>query len=609
LKGKLGTDYATNDTIAASTTPNSDWTNVKGVQTNKSIPLSFATFTGSTMTVKKGTLKVSTLPTPIEQTIVAGTQGFNFANFSFDATASGEDVRLNSIQVEYNFGQPNSNDDLTNCQLWDGTTALNIGTNVVNGSNFDITADDKTFTLDQSLIIPKGTIKTLALKCNTAATTTQLVSNYHWTLEIPGDADDMIPTGVTSGSTITETYIDTTGQKITLTNGGTLAVSLDTSSSPAIFIASGNSTGNTVSAYRLMSMAEDIRLTQVGLMLASTASNTPEDLTKVSLWNGPTKLTEIVFTGDTATATIPNIPEAVISKGVDLVLTIKADIAAIGTSDPARPGHHVRVEIDPNAGDSLGDATQGIGLSSGLTIHATGIPSSSAGARIMKVVPTLTKLSLPSTTLVNLTIPLYRFSVTAPSSGNVGLYKFTYLVATSTSGTPMFSIKNLKVYGYSNSAFSVPAYANDGFLNSATTNGVVNTPNGMFEVKFDPVAQSGTPEAIQVPAGTTRYFELIGTVANMSATSSSVMVNLQGDPVWTMGTNTSGDNADNFVGAKAGNYAFTTTAVNVDFGTHDDFIWSDNATTTSGVGTYDWVNGTFLPGLPSTSMTSEILTP
>jgi hypothetical protein len=611
LKGRLGTDYATDDTVAASTTPDSNWTTVKGVNTNQTISLSTAVFTGNTMTVKAGALRVSTSPTPIAQTVVAGINGYNFANFTLDATASGEDVRLNSVQVEFNFGTANSNDDLTSCQIFDGATALNTGTNVVNGANADTTADDKTFTFDTSLTIPKGTVKTLALKCNIA----KGGSGTTYTLEIPGDADDMIPTGVTSGSTITETYDDTTGQAITLATGGSLAIALD-SQSPSIALANANTTGVTLSAYRFTATNEAVKVTQIGLMLGGTASNTPQDVTKVTLWDGSTLLGEAIFTSDTATATFAT--GFTVPKDSDKVLTIKGDIATIGVSDPARPGHLIRVEIDPNAADASGDATRGIGQDSGNTIYSTGSPAASAGVRIFKAVPILAKVALSSTKLTNTTLPLYRFSVTAPSTGSVGLYKFTYNISTSTGGALTYSITSLQVRGYLDSAFSQTAYSNGGLLNSGSVGdagGVTNDGTNLYSVRFDPTT-AGTVEAIQVPAGTTRYFELIGTVANMGATTTyTANVRLEGDAAYTAGACTSCDTpGDTYTGAPLAattggmNYTFATTAANVDAdATHDDFIWAGNATTTSGIATYDFMNGFQIPGLPPTNTTAEAL--
>jgi len=382
LKGKVGTDFANNDKILASTTPSSDWTTVKGLTTNTTVsPTPSVAQTSLTMTVKSGDLRVSTAPTPASQTIVAGLKKFNFANFTFNTTASGEDIRINSVQVEYNFGQANSNDDLANCQIFDGVTALNTGSNVVNGANTDTTGDDKTFTFDQSMLLPKGGIKSLALKCDTTSTTTTVASTYNWTLEIPGDADDMVPTGVTSGSTLIETYDDTTGQAITLTSGGALAIrkgdlTVSATSSPILMLA--NTTGNLINDFIFGATNEDVRLEQMILNLddsyaASTSmvttygSSTPQDLAKVTLWDGTNKVGETLFTGDGATTTISGF---IIPGDGEKTMLVKADFARIGTSDPARPGHQVRVEYDGFANDDgTASSTYGTGISSGVQIY------------------------------------------------------------------------------------------------------------------------------------------------------------------------------------------------------------------------------------------------
>lgn len=418
----------------------------------------------------------------------------------------------------------------------------------------------------------------------------------------------------TSTPPITGTSASSTVSDVKVIGGATLSVILD-ASSPAITLGSASTSGVTVSAYRFSATKEDIKLMQIGLMLAGTASNTPQDITKLSIWQGATKVSEAIFTSDTATTTLSTgtYPTVIIPKNSSVVLAFKVDTASIGVGKPARPGHLVRVEVDPNAGSYAGDATFGIGLTSGLNIYATGFPSPSYGIRLVKAVPVLASMALPSNTLVNGTIPLYRFSVNAPSTGGVGLYKFTFLVATSTVGNPKFAINNLQVRGYSDSAFSQPAYPNGGLLNSGLigdSGGVTNDGPALYGIRFDPTAPT-ILEAIQVPAGSTRYFEFTGTVSNMSATSSSAVISLQGDASWLKGTNNHPDNADNFTGPLAGNYAFATTAINVDSGNepHDDFIWSDNATTTSGVATYDWFNGFVLPGLPPTGMILVVLTP
>jgi len=613
LKGKLSTDFASDDTVAASTTPSSNWSSVRGVTSGVSItPTPSSALAANTMTVKAGALRVSTQPTPVAQTIVSGLRQFTFAQFSFDATASGEDVRLNSAQVEYNFGQANSADDLTLCQLWDGSTALNTGGNAVNPSNSDSSGDDKSFTFDQSWILPKGTVKTLDLKCDTVSTTTSTnASTYNFTLEIPGDADDMVPTGSTSGQTVTETYNDTTGQAITLSNSGALSVALD-STSPSLKLASAGATDVTLAAYRFTATNEAVQVKQLAIVLGGTSSNTPQDLSKITFWDGSTKVGEAILSSDNATATLTGF---VVPKDSDKILMVKGDLANIGVGLAGKPGHRVRVEYDGAAADSAGDATRGTGLSSGSTIYSTGSVTSSNGVHVFKAVPTVARIAIPSTKLINSTMPLYRFSVSAPSSGQgVGLYKFTFNIATSTSGVTTFAITTVQVRGYSDSGFSNAAYDNGGLLNS-TTEGVtlIVGDTGRHEIYFDPTTVDGVNAAIQVPAGTTRYFELVGTVANMSATSSTVTVSLEGDAAYIKGTNLDMANStdgDTFSGSNPA-YAFATTAANVDIAneTNDDFIWSDNATTTSGIATYDWVNGYRVNGLPDTNLTAEVLTP
>ncbi|PIR04720.1 MAG: hypothetical protein COV57_02955, partial [Candidatus Liptonbacteria bacterium CG11_big_fil_rev_8_21_14_0_20_35_14] len=119
-------------------------------------------------------------------------------------------------------------------------------------------------------------------------------------------------------------------------------------------------------------------------------------------------------------------------------------------------------------------------------------------------------------------------------------------------------------------------------------------------------AGSGTTkEAIQVSAGTTRYFKLVGDVTGVTATT-TLSIQLEGDANDLQVAMTAG--ADNFT---TGEYAFATTAAIVDDTAQidDDFIWSGNSTTTSGVATFDWVNGYVVTGLPSSNLSAETLTP
>ncbi|MDP3901755.1 MAG: hypothetical protein Q8Q37_02145 [bacterium] len=375
-----------------------------------------------------------------------------------------------------------------------------------------------------------------------------------------------------------------------------LSVRLD-ATSPAFRLVNANSVDNVLAVLKFDASVEDINITQLGLQLSNPGVNAPQDLPRVSLWTSDTNqmVGEVVFTSDYAVATISGF---VVPADGRRLMIIKGNIAAIGTAQPANPGDIIFVDYDGGASDASGNITRGVGISSGQTIYATPTGNSydtrSAGVRIFKAVPTIAKITIPSSTLINGSDrSLYRFSVTAPSTGAVGLYKFSFGVSTTTSGVTTYEVNAFAVYGYSDSSFSQAAYANNGRLNSATEGYAMTTQDdtGVIEIHFDPLTQAGVNEAIQVPAGQTRYFELLGTIANMSATSSTLTVDLRGDA------------ADRILDSRL------RAADRVDLLRENDFIWSGNSTTISGVSFRDWANGYAIPGLPSINLSPNTLTP
>ncbi len=87
------------------------------------------------MTVKAATLTVGNSTSPTSQTIVAGGSNIVFAGIQLDASQSGENVRLSSIPLTLVDRRSGTEADLSACQLWNGSTALNTGTRVFNGSS------------------------------------------------------------------------------------------------------------------------------------------------------------------------------------------------------------------------------------------------------------------------------------------------------------------------------------------------------------------------------------------------------------------------------------------------------------------------------------------
>ncbi len=575
IKGRVPSTFGNGTTVIASTDPSS-WTNVKGEVTGDTITLTNTSFTMNTMTVKAAALAVSVSGTPAAQNIVAGVQGFTFANYQLDATASGEDVRFSSIALYYDGGdnsKAGAPSNMTSCQLFDGTTALNTGSNVVNVSGSATTSPvTSTFTLDNSFVVPKGTVKTLALKCNLSGSA-HSSSQYQWGINTPSAA--MTTTGVTSSQSVTESGSAANGQVMTVTTP-TLTISKD-SSSPAYRIVAGGATDVTLGVLRLRAANEDLSLQDIALQITSpAASSSANNLVggKVMLYNGSTKVGEGVFTSSATTTLVSLTSPLNLTKDTDVMLTIKGDLQNIGSSQSGTQGAHLKIDWD---GVGQAGNTKAVGVTgSGTSVVVTGTDTATDGVRIFRSFPTFAKIDIPSTTLVKGTAnELYRFSISANNSGSgINLYKLTVNVATSTATTT-----NLKVFAYTNSGFSAP---------------VAGFTDGQIVATIPGLVSSGDNNAVlssvlEIPAGATYYFKVVGDV-NVTASTGTSQVS----------TRISGD-AD-YHGAST----LVETASNVDADADDDFIWSPNATGSSAAGTADWTNGYQVSGLTSTG--SDLVT-
>lgn len=657
LKGKLGTDFEQNDQISASTTP-TEWTNVKGVASSQTITPSGSTVTMNIMTLKTAALTVSvsadTASSSPDQNVVSGINGYTFLKIVLDASSAGEDIRTTSMNLRIQTIQPgNVADDMTNCQLWDNSTnvALNTGTNVVSPANGDATgatSADKSFILDSGLMIPKGTTKTLALKCNIIGGST--ATRLGWSLV--NAAGTVVSTGVTSGTSFTESINADNGRTVVINSAGTLALVTHSSSPTVAKLAQAGATDQTVAVFRLNASFEDVRLDQLGLQLATTTysgSSSPSDLVRATLWDGSLQVGAVTFVNNFATATLSNF---IVPKDQEKLLTVKVDVAPMDvTLSQAVPGHLVTVDYDAAWGDAPDDASnegaqggKGTGMSSGTSIYTAGSDSAVSGLRIVKSAPTLTKLAHPTGKFTGTSNQsLYRFKVEAPAGGNgVSLYKFTYNVATNTPGAsatdPAFmAVTDFRAYCYSDSGFSSGSCGsstgqlNYGGLLVASVDNASFDPDGDAAnteadrdvdvvILFNPVTASGsTAEAITIPAGETRYFELKADV--LDATSSgtpTIAVTLLGDAAWTAVTcgDTGTERYADYVvvpcenkDGGTGTAAFTAEPADIDADADgDDFIWSPNSTNSSmSLNSASWLNGFLLSGLPSDSTSQDTL--
>ncbi len=536
VKGKLPSTAGNGATVTLSTTP-SGWSNPTGQTSNNTVTISTGSFSMNPMTVRAGALAVSASTQPAAQSIVAGVQGFTFANIQLDASQSGEDVRVNSVPVYYVNTSGTLAGYFSGCQLFDGATALNTGSNVVNTVT---TASNMTFTLNNALIVPKGTVKTLAVKCN-LSTSAAGAGNFGV------NGGTYTGYGVTSGTTISGTT-STTYSGVMTVGTGSFVVTV-APSSPSYAVVAGGAMGVNAGVVNLRASNEDVSLTKLGVTLTSGNAT---DVTAVHIYNGATEVGVAYFTGSNTSATSTLSTPVTLARDTDVTLTLKADLATIGSSGSGTAGQLVKV--DPlNA--------EGIGASSGTTIQV-GATAGVAGFRTYRSFPKVALVDLPSTGMAD--GRLIRFSVTADAAGSVGMQSFGFVLSTTTA-----SVTNVGLYGYTNSSFSSPisGQGTSGQIGST----VAGATNGT-EFKI-----GASSNAVQVPAGSTYYFELRGSAAGV-ASGASVVTTLTGD-------------------AAAAAIAQAASATS-----SDSFVWAGNSTTTSGFYHADWANGYGVDGLPASGL-------
>ena len=557
LKGKIPTTATNGAVITTTTTPSSEWTSVTGQTTGNTISLSgVGLVTMNAMTVESAALAVAQSTSPAAQTIVAGGTGVTFANYQLDASQSGEDVRFSSMGLT-----TSAFTGLSGCQLYDGSTALTTGSNVVNPD-----AVTETFTFDASLTVAKNTVKTLTLKCNVASSAT---GAFTWNMSAAQIAA-LTVTGVTSGSSVTATGGATTGAAQTIGTGSLLVST--SPSSPSYMIAAAGSTDNTVAVLRFRAANEAVNLSRIGLTLTNTASSSASDLSdivSVTIWDGGTQVGTATFTGSNTAATSTLTSTVVLPKDADKDLTVKLNLAQIGTGFTGTQG--ALIAIDSNAtADPTG--TQGTGVGSGTTINATG-STAVAGIRMFKSFPIFAGDTFTATGVID--GDLMKFKVTANANGGVGINQLKFTIATTSITTT-----GINLFGYTDAAYSNPITTTAGAGQIATSNANVSGTT----LTITPTA------VVNIPASTTYYFKLRASTVSASATTYSVTTTLSGDSAYVPLIAT-------YVAGGTGLMATSTWAA-----ASANVVWSPNATTTSLSGHLDWASGYGLPGLPSSGL-------
>ncbi len=547
LKGKVPTGVANGSTYVVTTNPYTNWSNITGQTTGNTITMPNASVSMNTMTVKAAALAISISTTPAAANIIAGIQNRLFANVQLDASQSGEDVRFSTIPLKLTFSNAGTANKLTSCQLWDGSTSLTTGSNVVNPSSSLSTGADVTFTLDSSLTIAKNTVKTLGLTCNVSSSAATN-SSYSWGIQA---SPSITVTGVTSSADVSETVSASVGQTMTIAGAGSVVASLH-SSSPSYAVVAANTTGNIVGAINLRASNESVNLTKLGLTLTSGSAG---DLVQVGVYDGSTLVGTATFTGANTVATSTFANSVNIPKDADKVLTLKADFAQIGSNQVGTPGRLIKVDFLNG---------EGTGVDSGTTIYPSG-STAVAGARLQKTYPVFT-YSTTGATAQNGTNDLLVLNVAANSTGDVMLNKLTFTIASTT-----LTANNFTFTGPSGNVSSSTILN----VNAATTTATVY---------FD--SSSNTSDRV-ITAGSSKTYTLRVNGVSLNGTNST-------------GAISAALKADTAYPTLVGSYLMASTTVSGLSG--QSILWSPESTTSQVTSVNDdWTNGYGLGGCFTTA--------
>ncbi|MFH1162084.1 MAG: peptidoglycan-binding domain-containing protein [Candidatus Jorgensenbacteria bacterium] len=221
---------------------------------------------GLTIAAKAAAMSVTTLSTPGVSSVVAGTNGYEYATFQLNAQSGGEDVKVSSIVVDH--VEAANLTEVANLYIYKDAETSPLVTTASTATN----ATTVTFTFSSSILVTRAAPVTLHLKADAVSGT-----NPH-TFTITSSTSAVSATGASTGNGLTSgsdiTYAGG-GQAQTHVAAGALSVSLVSGSgaSPASNqVVSAGTSGVTLFAFKMSSQYETQKITSLKISATSSGS-------------------------------------------------------------------------------------------------------------------------------------------------------------------------------------------------------------------------------------------------------------------------------------------------------------------------------------------------
>lgn len=592
LYADLDSGFAADQTIQAQIA--AEAMTIKGDVSGNTITASPAGLVSSTtMTVKAAALAVSLGSAPAAQTVVAGSQDFEFGNLVFNASNSGADIRVTQVKVDVRAASSAAPNDISGIELYDGTTKIPVSSSsqACTGATCSTVNTNATTTLTidaGNLTIPKGQTKTIKVKgdIGTGHTSGTL------TMNLQGGNVSAIDS---QAQTVTATYTTGAAASMTLASGGTLNIAIAQDPRAALVVA-----GSTVNVGQFVAQAanEAILMNSFALNIGNpdggiNAANDYEQIETLELWQsgGSSALGTISVSAANSTIT----PTTAITLGINEERTyiVKAKFRSVNQPSVAESGTGMTVTMTHIDADGTAAG------SSSTTLSGTGTAFKTFTS--FKSVPTVALSTITADQIVGSTseVDLFKMTVTADATYPIALAKLTFGITTSTSVRLNPAGFTLWESDSSSSSGNKITDTGDAIVTYVGADlSLLPTVEARFDIGNDNQAVNAVDkgEHLIINAGVTKYLTFRGTLAAISGTAND-------DTITTV---LAGDSA--FAGTSQLSFAGID---GTDTGT-DDFIWSDlnftQYSTYTATQTAGWFNGYRVSGMSDTTSSAQTQT-
>ncbi len=471
-----------------------------------------------------------------QTTAVPQTQSYKVASYSLSGN-NVEDVNLDTVSVDFTAV---SGTTFTSADLTDVT--LKIDGTVIGSPKSTVTATGNSYSITK--VLPKNGTMNIELWATIGSTITATNSIKATTTV----------SGVGASSSVASSTGAVDGQVITA-NSGSITATTDASRPDASM--NDDSGTKTMAAFKFAAVTDSYTVTDLTFTVADVTT-----VSQMSLYDGTTLIAQKTAAGTTTFSGI----SWPIPAGTSKILTVKLDLGTVGVGNGST-GASTLVTL------TSGLATNGAGTNAAIT------QSNPAGTAqyTFKAIPTLTTVTLPTTSLVAGTNTLAKFSVNTNGTGTVGWNRIVLNVTKTDHPTlSTFTLWNADSNTQIAGTFIVHDTAN--VASCIATDGSGDT----CRLGFVP----GTEQQV---SGSVNYV-LKATVGGALATADYVST--------TIPSNTASFVASNTYSTIAGSPSTYT-----NYGTTPSFVWSDVSAASHDTTTSDWSTDYLVRSLPLDSQT------